>query len=182
MINDAYAPHGISFNHVDTTRTVNAEWGGGQDLDSMKAELRQGDYSTLNVYTVDTLGGIVIGQCSFPEQVTEGDSKFLEDGCMIVSESMPGQSDEPAWREGGVLVHEVSRSLIIDIPAFSDKFRNYRLVTGSTCTTPSRTAAMAATSLTTRPPCQRRPAGNATPTRPTILARMTRGLTRSTTT
>lgn len=107
IVNAAYAPHGISFNHVETTRTVNADWSAGSGIDDMKATLRQGGYSTLNVYTVGEIGGGVLGFCPFPVAgASEGSAAFLRDGCTINVGTMPG-GDAAPYNQGGTLVHEI---------------------------------------------------------------------------
>lgn len=50
VLNAQYAPYGVSFNLVGTTRTVNSGWADDSNQLAMKRSLRQGDYSTLNVY------------------------------------------------------------------------------------------------------------------------------------
>lgn len=50
VLNAHYAPHSISFKHVNTTRTVNAAWADDGDELAMKRALRQGGYGTLNIY------------------------------------------------------------------------------------------------------------------------------------
>jgi hypothetical protein len=140
IVSAAYAPHGISFNLLEITRNVNAEWQ-GDGIPQMKAALRQGDYATLNVYTVDDIGSGIVGFCPFPEQVTEGDEIFTEDGCTILAGAMPG-GDVPNYDQGGVLVHEVRDSRqpmhVNDNHALTT---SCRLVTGWISCTPSRTAA-----------------------------------------
>ncbi|KAF4979065.1 hypothetical protein FDECE_18119 [Fusarium decemcellulare] len=105
IVNAAYAPHDISFKLVETTRTVNAAWAAGSRAAEMKAQLRQGPYAALNVYVVNVIGGTVLGYCPFPQQVVEGDSTFLQDGCTIRGLTLPGSSTPPF--NGGALVHEI---------------------------------------------------------------------------
>lgn len=50
VLNAQYAPHGVVFNLVGTTRTVNSGWADDRNELAMKRSLRRGDYSTMNVY------------------------------------------------------------------------------------------------------------------------------------
>ncbi|KAI1039034.1 hypothetical protein LB503_007813 [Fusarium chuoi] len=97
VLNAAFAPHNISFNLKNTTCTTNSTWAGGDDEIGMKRELRQGDYSTLNLYFVDTarLGNTAaLGYCTFPSNTTTG------------SDSVPG-GDAAPYNLGGTAIHEV---------------------------------------------------------------------------
>lgn len=112
VLNAGYAPHNISFNLAGTTRTVNAEWSESGDPDAireMRASLRKGSYSALNVYVVnrpDPHPG-VIGIATFPQSnVVDGDATFLYDGTSIDVGTVPGGS-MPPYNLGGTLVHEV---------------------------------------------------------------------------
>jgi hypothetical protein len=54
VLNKAWTPHGFSFDLINTTYTENATWT-SVNFDrwpDMKFALRQGGYSTLNLYTV----------------------------------------------------------------------------------------------------------------------------------
>ncbi|KAF4982292.1 hypothetical protein FZEAL_2078 [Fusarium zealandicum] len=109
-MNQAYAPHDVSFNLVDTTFTTNSNWAAGNNEVAMKRQLRQGDYSTLNLYFVDVAkldGFEALGYCYFPEPgVTTNSQVFIKDGCVIVAETVPGGSSAP-FNMGGTAVHEV---------------------------------------------------------------------------
>lgn len=115
-MNSAYAPHAVSFNLIDTDFTVNSNWAAGNGELAMKTSLRQGTYSDLNVYFVDTpkLGGsVALGYCHFPEPgVTTGSTTFKKDGCVIESETVPGGS-ETEFDLGGTAVHEVSYTNVV---------------------------------------------------------------------
>lgn len=50
VLNAQYAPYGVSFNLVGTTRTVNSGWADDSNQLAMKRSLRKGDYKTMNVY------------------------------------------------------------------------------------------------------------------------------------
>lgn len=109
-LNDAYGPHDVTFNLIDTTFTTNSNWAAGNGEVAMKRQLRQGDYKTLNLYFTDVakLDGLdALGYCFFPEpNVSTGSSTFIRDGCVIVAETVPGGSMAP-YNLGGTAVHEV---------------------------------------------------------------------------
>ncbi|KAI1037684.1 hypothetical protein LB503_009546 [Fusarium chuoi] len=91
-LNDAYGPHDVTFNLIDTTFTTNSNWAAGNGEVAMKRQLRQGDYKTLNLYFTDVakLDGLdALGYCFFPEPNT-----------------VPGGSMAP-YNLGGTAVHEV---------------------------------------------------------------------------
>jgi hypothetical protein len=61
VLNSAFSACGISWVLAGTTRTVNADWfnragPGSPQQNAMKAALRQGGASDLNVYTVGFVG------------------------------------------------------------------------------------------------------------------------------
>lgn len=68
MLNNAWAPYGISFDLLNTTYTQNATWS-NDNFDGwpdMKRALRQGGYSTLNLYTtLLTKGSGLLGVSAF---------------------------------------------------------------------------------------------------------------------
>ena len=121
VVNEAYAPHNIFFNHVETIRTFNETWANGSNTTTMQAELRKGSYATLNVYSMISLYGPPLGRCNLPEAVEAGDDAFLEDGCTIVAGTMPG-GDVPDNDQGGTLVHEVRTSNDITSPIRTERF------------------------------------------------------------
>ncbi|KAF5638493.1 metalloprotease MEP1 [Fusarium tjaetaba] len=109
VLNAAFAPHNISFDLKNTTYTTNSKWAGGGDEIGMRRELRQGDYSTLNLYFVDTarLGSTsALGYCTFPSNTTTGSDVFIRDGCVIEAQSVPG-GDAAPYNLGGTAIHEV---------------------------------------------------------------------------
>ncbi|KAM0243083.1 hypothetical protein ACHAP5_006964 [Fusarium lateritium] len=109
-LNDAYGSHGVTFNLIDSTFTTNANWAAGNGEVAMKRQLRQGDYSTLNLYFTDVAkldGYEALGYCYFPEpNVSTGSTTFIKDGCVIVAQTVPGGSAAP-YNLGGTAVHEV---------------------------------------------------------------------------
>lgn len=72
VLNDAWAPHSISFDLLNVTYTQNATWSKVNFVDwfDMKQALRMGGYGTLNIYTVlltegaGLLGVSLINLCS----------------------------------------------------------------------------------------------------------------------
>ncbi|KAI0477048.1 hypothetical protein GGR56DRAFT_386619 [Xylariaceae sp. FL0804] len=101
---EAYAPYGITFNLVDIDYTIDTTWASDGAEIEMKKALRQGDYSTLNIYFVNDLGNL-LGYCYFPDDVEEGTRAFYKDGCTVLSSSVPGGSTTN-YNLGGSAVHE----------------------------------------------------------------------------
>ncbi|KAJ2990180.1 hypothetical protein NUW58_g3083 [Xylaria curta] len=54
VLNDAYGPHGISFNLISSDWTVNSNWAADGNEQAMKRALRKGTYSDLNIYFLAT--------------------------------------------------------------------------------------------------------------------------------
>lgn len=87
LLNERYAPHGISFNLIETDRTVNESWafpGSSPVKDDtepeFRAALRKGDYSDLNLYFVVNM--VPGGKCELPiAQPSEVD--VINDGCLL---------------------------------------------------------------------------------------------------
>ncbi|KAL2158250.1 hypothetical protein VTH06DRAFT_4570 [Thermothelomyces fergusii] len=109
VLNQAYAPHGIQFVHKGTTRTVNANWADdtkGYEME-MKRALRQGSYSTLNLYFLYEMGSN-LGYCYFPESggANAGSTVRIRDGCTILYSSVPGGS-ATNYNLGHTATHEV---------------------------------------------------------------------------
>ena len=106
VINKAYLSHGFSFAVAGITRTENSDWSsvslGGQAQTEMKESLHEGDASTLNVYLTNVENGI-LGYATFPEDY---DGNPLDDGVVILNETIPGGKAEP-YNEGDTLTHEV---------------------------------------------------------------------------
>jgi hypothetical protein len=70
----------------------------------MKRALRKGDYSTLNIYLQDDLGGN-LGYCYFPTTAPQGSTAFIRDGCSVLASSVPGGS-AAGFNLGKTAVHE----------------------------------------------------------------------------
>jgi hypothetical protein len=106
VMNDNYAPHGISFVLQGTDYTVNSAWAtDGAEL-TMKKTLRKGDYKTLNIYFQYSLVDDAFGYCYFPTSVTTGSNDFYYDGCTILFSTVPGGSSTN-FNEGKTVTHEV---------------------------------------------------------------------------
>ncbi|KAI5787287.1 metalloprotease 1 precursor [Geopyxis carbonaria] len=108
VINADYAPAGISFTHVNTSRTTNDEWFTGYVIGSpievaSKAALRVGGYGDLNIYFTELAGG-TLGYCRFPEPSPSADTLVL-DGCVIAHQTLPGGT--APYDLGRTVTHEV---------------------------------------------------------------------------
>ncbi|KAI0201168.1 metalloprotease [Astrocystis sublimbata] len=106
-MNSAYNPHGVSFTLASSDWTVNTQWARDGNEPAMKAALRKGSYSDLNIYFLGDLGGGLLGYCYFPtSDNAEGSEGFMLDGCTILGQSVPGGSAAP-YNMGGTAAHEV---------------------------------------------------------------------------
>lgn len=112
VLNDDYAPSGFQFTLANTTRTVNTTWARNSSESSneaeMKAALRQGSYSDLNLYFLTELDE-VLGYCYFPV-ASPSDSDISNDGCSILAASVPGGKDD-RFNLGKTATHEVGHWL-----------------------------------------------------------------------
>jgi len=112
VLNQNYAPYGISFTRAGTDRTINSNWANGNDADGMKAALRKGTYADLNLYVQKEIGkvgaGTIFGLCVLPFSVRPGDnpSVYATDGCQVITRSLPGGSAAP-FNTGKTATHEV---------------------------------------------------------------------------
>jgi hypothetical protein len=116
----AYTNASIGFRYMGATRTVNSTWASNGDDLSMKTALRQGTYSSLNVYFQSELqsapgtpgvpaGSVLLGYCSLPSAgITPKTptSAYVLDGCNILSATMPGGTFQQ-YNLGGTAVHEI---------------------------------------------------------------------------
>ncbi|KAF2491780.1 hypothetical protein BU16DRAFT_128447 [Lophium mytilinum] len=114
-LNTAYAPYKIAFNLLNITWTVNDAWavGAGADDLAMKKGLRQGKYSTLNLYFQTDLAGSVLGKCTLPSSIgpgTPAPSVYANDGCSVQAGTMPG-GDVDGYDQGMTAVHETGHWL-----------------------------------------------------------------------
>ncbi|UKZ67959.1 uncharacterized protein TrAtP1_009116 [Trichoderma atroviride] len=116
VLNDAWEPHGFSFNLVNATYTQNATWS-NSNLDGwpdMKRALRQGGYGTLNLYTtLLTEGSGLLGIGTPPGDYYDGSDDFLQDGVVIQANTLPGgigphfETDPERYTTGRLACHEV---------------------------------------------------------------------------
>lgn len=109
VLNQDYSPWDIQFSLVNVTRTVNEEWAYYRADLPMRRSLRQGDYSTLNIYFLTYADGY-LGSCTYPYYVTEGSDQFYRDGCVVLSGSIPGGPLVP-YNLGRTATHEVGHWL-----------------------------------------------------------------------
>jgi hypothetical protein len=97
VLNQDYSKTGLSFELVNTTRTLNADWFNRVAPDTtqqtaMKNALRKGTPSALNLYTVGFNSGDgegLLGYATFPSDYT---SMPKDDGVVILYSSLPGGS------------------------------------------------------------------------------------------
>lgn len=94
-MNAAYNPYGIFYKLRDVTYTTNDAWASiaqSSDEMAMKAALRNGSYSALNLYFHTDLAGGVLGKCTLPTQIGSNTpaAAYVVDGCNLAAQTMPG--------------------------------------------------------------------------------------------
>jgi hypothetical protein len=109
-LNAAYSPYDITFNLINVTWTVNDAWAIGEkaDDDEMKKSLRQGTYTTLNLYFQTDLAGGVLGRCTLPSSVAANKADpatYFTDGCNVNANTMP-KGYMNGYNSGMTAVHE----------------------------------------------------------------------------
>lgn len=109
-LNESYKPYNIQFNLINVTWNTNDAWAmGDKAVDKeMKRALRQGSYSTLNLYFQTDLVGGVLGQCTLPTNIADGKenpSVYFSDGCNINAHTMPNGKMQ-GYNKGKTAVHE----------------------------------------------------------------------------
>lgn len=119
LLNTTYYNMTFAFNLIATTHSVNDTWANGQDDAGMKQALRQGNYSTINLYFQSDLaeegspGQTTLGFCTMPTYgiTTQTDpSAYVTDGCNVLASTMPGGAYE--WYNLGMsAVHETGHWL-----------------------------------------------------------------------
>lgn len=102
VLNDTFAPSGISFNFKGADKTVNTEWANARDEVGMKTKLRKGDYKTLNLYYITNLEAL--GGCPPPTKASPGSSAYIYDGCTILAATAPITN---GTYQGKTTTHEV---------------------------------------------------------------------------
>jgi len=119
-LSHAYINASIVYRLLGTTRTTNDIWAANGDDLAMKTALRQGTYSSLNLYYQSQLqsapgtpgvpaGSALLGYCSLPSSgitKTTNTSVYTLDGCNVLSGTMPGGSYE-GYNLDGTTAHEV---------------------------------------------------------------------------
>ena len=109
-----YNTYGIFFFLAGTTWTVNDAWAiaTAPDMKILKAALRQGPYSTLNLYFHTDLTGGILGTCTLPAPVTKLMPRALysSDGCNMNARTMPGGGLR-GYNMGKTAVHETGHWL-----------------------------------------------------------------------
>ncbi|KAF5314524.1 hypothetical protein D9611_007097 [Ephemerocybe angulata] len=108
-LNLGFGPPGLRFALRNVTRTVNADWfnnggPGTPQQDAMKASLRQGGPSVLNIYSVNFSGtwSSLLGYSTFPQTYT---SAPTDDGIVILFTTLPG-GPLASYNQGKTGVHE----------------------------------------------------------------------------
>ena len=104
VMNQDFAPAGISFRHVATDYTINTNWASDGNEIAMKRALRKGTYRDLNLYFLYSIDGF--GYCYLPTTVSSGSTAFIQDGCTILASTVPGGSSTN-YNLGKTVTHEV---------------------------------------------------------------------------
>ncbi|THH12916.1 hypothetical protein EW146_g7254 [Bondarzewia mesenterica] len=111
VLNADYAGTGLTFSLAGTTRTVNSNWfnnvGPSSSLQTtMKNQLRQGDATALNLYSVGFTSGSgagLLGYSTFPSSYSSSPN---DDGVVFLFSSVPGGSTAD-YNLGRTVTHEV---------------------------------------------------------------------------
>ncbi len=143
VLNNAFAPYGISFTLSSLDYTQNSSWFTNDSESQYKAQLAINPSTTLNIYTTSASG--YLGYAYFPNSYSE--SSYMH-GVVLNFDSLPGG----AWpyNEGDTAVHEVGHYLglyhtfegacygsgdnVDDTPAQDDGDNIYSCYTMDTCT------------------------------------------------
>jgi Pregnancy-associated plasma protein-A len=114
VLNDSFRPHGFAFRLITTSYTTNVNWYNAgvvsQDQMDMKAALRVGDKSTLNVYFNAPTGissGTLLGYATLPSDYRLNPT---DDGVVLYGKVVPG-GPFFQFNKGITLVHEVGHWL-----------------------------------------------------------------------
>ncbi|KAH6659022.1 extracellular metalloprotease [Truncatella angustata] len=103
VLNEAYAPHGISFTDAGRDWTVNSVWARDGAETAMKTALHKGTYADVNIYFVSDLDAF--GYCYLPQSGVTN-SVLIQDGCTILAGTVPG-GDQTDYNYGYTVVHEI---------------------------------------------------------------------------
>jgi hypothetical protein len=111
VINAAFEAAGFYFNLKETKQVSNDAWftaePGTPAESDMKADLRQGNEATLNIYSSNPGGGL-LGWATFPSWY---ENEPMDDGVVVLFTSVPGGSAAP-YNEGDTLTHEVGTTAL----------------------------------------------------------------------
>jgi|SRR5690242_17287492 len=108
VLNQAFAPHGISFTQAGVDWTINSDYANDRAELAMKKALRKGTYRDLNVYFLP--GTSWLGYAYFPRAVASGSEGFTLDGVVVHSATVPGGS-ETNFNLGHTATHEIGHWL-----------------------------------------------------------------------
>ncbi len=117
---NAYTNASIGYRLAGVTRVTNDTWASNGDDLVMKAALRRGTYSALNIYYQSLLqagantpgvptGSTLLGFCSLPAagvMASTTPDQYVVDGCNVLSGTMPG-GNMAGYNLGGTTAHEV---------------------------------------------------------------------------
>ncbi|KAK2616641.1 hypothetical protein QQS21_000464 [Conoideocrella luteorostrata] len=91
VLNENYAPSGISFILRNSTWTIHASWTNNKDESAMKAALRKGGYEDLNLYFINNFfERTTLGKCTFPVEYPPDNDQRMMDGCIMKVGTVPG--------------------------------------------------------------------------------------------
>ncbi|MBC8312543.1 MAG: thrombospondin type 3 repeat-containing protein [Candidatus Marinimicrobia bacterium] len=143
VLNDAFAPYGISFTLSSLDYTQNSSWFNNDNESQYKSQLAISPSTTLNIYTTSASG--YLGYAYFPNSYSESSHMH---GVVLNYDTLPGG----AWpyNEGDTGVHEVGHYLglyhtfeggcygsgdnVSDTPAQDDGNNIYECNNVDTCT------------------------------------------------
>lgn len=111
-LNDDYAPSGIHFNMKGFTRTQDSSWARHEDKLALHRSLRVGDYSTLNLFYIDTFhhNPNNLATTTYPNHYAPSSDDFYLDGCTLHRGTLPGGDFAP-YNLGRTTTHEVGHWL-----------------------------------------------------------------------
>lgn len=112
VLNEDYAPSGIHFHLDGITRTEHTRWSRNEDRLAMHKALRMGNYSTLNLFYIDTFfhNADNLATTTYPDAYAPGSDDFFVDGCVLHAGTLPGGVFAP-YNFGRTTTHEVGHWL-----------------------------------------------------------------------